>query len=284
MVGYHFDKPMITSTLIAAGFGLIVGVALGLTGGGGSIFAMPLLIYGLHLSPREAVPASLVAVGTTALVGGLQSIRAGLVVWQPTIMFVVGGVLGAPSGVYVAHLVPSEWIVTGFALFAAIVGTLMWIRAGTRPEETRIVRAEPERAGPICVLAPDGQLRFSAPCALVLTIAGLGTGFLSGLFGIGGGFLIVPTLIFVTCIGVHSAIATSLLIIAAIGFSGALGALAAGAIVWPVLIPFAIGGVLAMLAVRRFARRISGPQLQRVFSVLIVLVGVAMLIRSLVIA
>lgn len=277
---------MIVATLIAAGFGLVVGVALGLTGGGGSIFAMPLLIYGLHLSPREAVPASLVAVGTTALVGGLQSIRAGLIVWQPAIVFVIGGILGAPSGVYVAHLVPAEWIVTGFALFAAVIGTLMWTRARTRPDEARVVRAEPERpgAGPICVLTPDGQLRFSAPCALVLTVAGLGTGFLSGLFGIGGGFLIVPTLIFVTCIDVHSAIATSLLIIAAIGFSGALSALAAGAIVWPVLIPFAIGGVLAMLAVRRLARRISGPRLQRVFSVLIVLVGVAMLIRSLVIS
>lgn len=275
---------MITSSLVAAGFGLVVGVALGLTGGGGSIFAMPLLIYGLHLSPREAVPASLVAVGTTALVGGLQSIRARLVVWQPAIVFVIGGILGAPSGVYVAHLVPAEWIVTGFAVFAAVVGTMMWTRARTRPDEARVVRKQPERSGasPICVLTPDDQLRFSAPCALVLTVAGLGTGFLSGLFGIGGGFLIVPTLIFVTSIGVHSAIATSLLIIAAIGFSGALSALAAGAIVWPILVPFAIGGVLAMLAVRRFARRISGPQLQRVFSVLIVLVGVAMLVRSLV--
>jgi uncharacterized protein len=276
---------MITSTLIAAGFGLVVGVALGLTGGGGSIFAMPLLIYGLHLSPREAVPASLVAVGTTALVGGLQSVRGGLVVWQPAIMFVIGGVLGAPSGVYVAHLVPPEWIVTGFALFATVIGTLMWMRARTRPEESAVVRAEPEysKAGPICVLAPDGQMRFSAPCAFLLTFAGLGTGFLSGLFGIGGGFLIVPTLMLVTCIGVHRAIATSLFIIAAIGFSGALSAVAAGAIVWPVLIPFAIGGVLAMLAARRFARRISGPQLQQIFSVLIVLVGVAMLIRTLVI-
>lgn len=274
---------MITSTLVAAGFGIVVGLALGLTGGGGSIFALPLLIYGLQMSPREAVPVSLVAVGMTALVGALHSIRAGLVVWQPAIMFVIGAVLGVPAGIYAAHFVPSEWIVTGFALLAAVIGTLMWIRARTRPEEAGAVRAEPEHstAGPVCVLAPDGQLRFSAPCALVLTVTGLGTGFLSGLFGVGGGFLIVPTLMLVTCITVHSAVATSLLIIAAIGFSGALSAVAAGTIVWPVLLPFVTGGVLAMFAARRFAGRISGPQLQRVFSLLIVLVGVAMLISSL---
>lgn len=275
---------MISLTLIAAGYGIIVGLALGLTGGGGSIFAMPLLIYGLHLSPREAVPVSLVAVGTTALVGGLQSIRGGLVVWQPAIMFVIGAVLGAPGGVYAAHFVPPDWIVTGFALLAAVIGALMWIRSRSRPEEADAIRAEPEysSAGPVCVLAPDGQLRFTAPCAFVLAVSGLGTGFLSGLFGVGGGFLIVPTLMLVTCITVHSAVATSLLIIAAIGLSGAVSALVAGTIVWPVLLPFAAGGVLAMLAARRFARHISGARLQRVFSVLIVLVGIAMLISSIV--
>jgi hypothetical protein len=114
----------------------------------------------------------------------------------------------------------------------------------------------------------------------VLTVAGLGTGFLSGLFGVGGGFLIVPMLILVTCITVHAAVATSLLVIAAIGFSGALSALVAGTIVWPVLLPFAAGGALAMLFARRFAGRISGPLLQRVFSAVIVLVGVSMLIAS----
>jgi len=198
-------------------------------------------------------------------------------------MFIIGAVVGAPGGVYVAHLLPSEWIVIGFALLASVIGTLMWLRVRARPDEAEAVRAEPaySKSGPVCVLAPDGQLRFSAPCALVLTIAGIGTGFLSGLFGVGGGFLIVPTLVLVTCITVHSAVATSLLIIAAIGLSGALSALAAGTIVWPVLLPFAAGGMVAMLVARRFARRISGPQLQRGFSVLIVLVGLAMLITSL---
>jgi hypothetical protein len=80
--------------------------------------------------------------------------------------------------------------------------------------------------------------------------------------------------------GVHSAVATSLLIISAIGFAGAASAVAAGRVSWSLLLPFAVGGAIAMLVGRKFAQRMAGPLLQRVFSVLIVLVGAAMLIRS----
>ncbi len=275
---------MILFVVTAAIFGAIVGLALGLTGGGGSIFAMPLLIYGLHLAPTQAVPISLVAVGMTALVGALHSIRAGLVIWQPAIMFVIGGIVGAPLGVWTSQFFATAMIVIGFALLAVVVGSLMWIRAKARPEEARAVRAEPEGSdgGPVCVLAPDGQLRYSAPCAIVLAAAGVGTGFLSGLFGVGGGFLIVPALIFVTRMGVHSAVASSLLIIAAIGFSGAAGAIVAGAIDWTILLPFVVGGASAMLLSRRFARRIAGPALQRIFAAIIVLVGILMLSQALI--
>jgi len=273
---------MILVTLIAIGFGLIVGLALGLTGGGGAIFAMPLLIYGLGLSPTEAVPISLVAVASTALVGAFQSARSGLVLWQATVAFTVGGVVGAPLGITVAHFVPADWIVTGFGLLALVIGGLMWLRARKHPDESDAIRAAAQGSdnGPICVLAPDGQLRFSAPCAFVLSVVGVSTGFLSGLFGVGGGFLIVPALVLVTRMGVHNAVATSLLIISAIGFSGAAGALMHGGLEWPILVPFTFGGAVAMLAGRRFARRVAGPTLQRGFALLIGLVGIAMLVQG----
>jgi uncharacterized membrane protein YfcA len=273
---------MLIETIIATGFGAIVGLALGLTGGGGSIFAMPALIYGLQIAPAEAVPISLVAVGMTALVGALHAIRARLVIWQPTIMFVIGGVIGAPLGIATAHYIPAQWIVTGFAALALTIGTLMWLRVRGRPHEAGAVRASPEggEGGAICVLAPDGQLRFTAPCAFVLSVVGIGTGFLSGLFGVGGGFLIVPALVLVTRMGVHNAVATSLLIISAIGFAGAASSVLHGNVNWPILLPFAAGGAVAMLTGRRFAHRVAGPTLQRVFSVLIVLVGLSMLFHN----
>jgi uncharacterized membrane protein YfcA len=267
--------------VVAAGFGAVVGLALGLTGGGGSIFAMPMLIYGLSLPPAQAVPISLVTVGVTAMVGGIHSIRARLVVWQPTVMFAAGGIIGTPLGLAAARFIAPRWLVAGFAVIALTVGLVMWIRVRTHPEQAEVVRAGPEGSdgGPVCVLAPDGQLRFTAPCAAVLACAGLGTGILSGLFGVGGGFLIVPALMLVTRMGAHHAVGTSLLIISAIGFAGVASAILNGELNWAILLPFTAGGAVAMMGSRLFARRVSGPALQKAFSVLVVLVGISMLIE-----
>jgi uncharacterized protein len=274
---------MLVQASVALGFGAVVGVALGLTGGGGSIFAVPLLIYGLGVAPADAVAISLLAVAATALVGALQSLRHGLVVWQPSLLFALGGIVGAPAGHFLARLANPRWIVAAFALLALAVGSLMWRASRAHPDQAAAIRARAYAAGggPVCVLAPDGQLRFSAPCALVLLLIGIGTGFLSGFFGVGGGFLIVPALVLVTRMGVHRAVATSLLIISAIGLAGAAGAIWHGGIAWNVLVPFAAGGVAAMLAARSFAAQVAGPPLQKIFATCIVLVGVAMLIATL---
>lgn len=267
----------------AVASGGVVGLALGLTGGGGSIFAVPLLIYALGLQPEKAIPISLVAVALTALVGAVQSVRHGLAVWQPALIFAVGGVVGAPLGLHVATFVEADWLVAGFGLLALSIGSLMWRASRRAPERAAVVRARSDAGdqGPVCQLAPDGQLRFTAPCAFALSLTGIGTGFLSGLFGVGGGFLIVPALIAVTRMGIHRAVATSLLIITAIGFAGAATAMWQGRIDWTVLAPFALGGAVGMIGGRRLAARLAGPRLQRIFSLLIVCVGAAMLVDSL---
>jgi uncharacterized membrane protein YfcA len=259
-------------------YGALVGVALGLTGGGGSILAVPLLVFGLGVLPADAVAMSLVAVAATALVGATQSLRHGLVVWQPSLIFAAGGMLSAPAGGAAALHVPHDALVAAFALLAVTVGSLMWRTARRNPAQASAVRAVAlaPGSGPVCVLAPDGQLRFTAPCAAVLAAIGLVTGFLSGLLGVGGGFLIVPALVLVTRMGVHRAVATSLLIIALIGMSGAAMAVWQSRIDWAVLAPFAAGGALAMVATRTFAARVAGPKLQQAFAVIIVLVGFGM--------
>lgn len=272
----------ILAVLAALVSGAVVGVALGLTGGGGSIFAVPLLIYGLGVLPADAVAMSLAAVAMTAFVGAAQSLRHGLVVWQPTILFAAGGALTAPVGATIGHRADPQWLVAAFALLAVTVGTLMWRASRTHPEQAAAVRALPRAPGrgPVCVLAPDGQLRFTAPCALALALAGVGTGFLSGLLGVGGGFLIVPALVFVTRMGVHRAVATSLLVISVIGVAGAATALWQGRIDWGVLAPFAAGGAVTMIATRSFAARVAGPALQRTFAVCVIVVGLGMLAAS----
>jgi uncharacterized membrane protein YfcA len=269
---------MIVPALAALACGAVVGVALGLTGGGGSIFAVPLLIYGLGVLPADAVAISLVAVAATAAVGAAHTLRYGLVVWQPSILLALGGVLSAPVGTAVGQRADPQWHVAAFALLAVVVGALMWRASRTHPAQASAVRALPRApgSGPICVLAPDGQLRFTAPCAFALALVGVGTGFMSGLLGVGGGFLIVPSLVLVTRMGVHRAVATSLVIITMIGAAGAATAVWQGRIDWSVLAPFAVGGALMMIVTRLFAARVAGPALQRGFAVSIVLVGVAM--------
>ena len=209
--------------------------------------------------------------------------RHGLVVWQPTLLFVLGGVLGAPFGSSMARQAEPIWLIVGFAALAITVGAVMWRTSLTHPGQATAVRAQPYGlgSGPICVLAPDGQLRFSAPCAMVLALIGIGTGFLSGLLGVGGGFLIVPALVLITRMGVHRAVATSLLIISVIAVAGAAGMIWQRRIEWDVLVPFAAGGAVMMIVARSFAPRVAGPALQRVFASSIIVVGVAMLVESL---
>ena len=268
--------------LLTIGTGVIVGLALGLTGGGGSIFAVPLLIYVLGVAPAQAVPVSLAAVALTALAGAIHAIRAGLPAWTPALVFAAGGAIGSPFGIGLARRLDERVIVGGFALLAMIVGIAMWLRTRRKPDDSFAVRArpEPDGTGPVCSLTPEGQLRFNAPCAAVLTAVGIGTGLLSGLFGVGGGFLIVPALVTITRMGIHRAVATSLIVIAAIGFAGAAGALWTGQLTWPVLLPFAAGGMLGMLLGRMGAARVSGPRLQQAFAGLVVMTGVIMLAEA----
>jgi uncharacterized protein len=279
-------RPMLTTAVsiaAAVASGGLVGLALGLTGGGGSIFAVPLLIYVLGLPPDEAIPVSLIAVAATALVGAAQTVRSGLAMWRAAVLFAGGGVVAAPAGLAVAAHIDGRYLVAGFGLLACTIGALMWHRARVAPREAAAVRARTYEAdgGPICVLAAEGELRFTAPCAVMLAVAGIGTGFLSGLFGVGGGFLIVPALVLITRMGIHRAVATSLVVIAAIGLAGAAPAVWQGRIDSSVVLPFIAGGAAAMLAGRALAERLAGPRLQKLFATIIALVGIAMLLDGL---
>lgn len=267
------------ATLLPVIFGIVVGLSLGLTGGGGSIFAVPLLIYGIGMAPLQAVPVSLVAVALTSMIGAVQTFRERLPVWPPAVVFSLGGMIGAPIGVMCARLVDESWIILGFAVLAVSVGAYMWRRALLDPAAAAVVRANVHGtdAGAVCRLTPDGNFRFGTPCAVVLTTVGIGTGILSGLFGVGGGFLIVPMLVFITRMGIHRAVATSLVIISVIGLTGAVTALWHGEIMWGTLLPFVAGGAAGMMSGRYLAARIAGDTLQEIFAGIIILLGVGML-------
>lgn len=276
---------MIILTII---FGIVVGLALGLTGGGGSILAVPLLIYGLGLGTKAAISTSLAAVALTAVVGATDAWRAGLVELRVALVFAVTGMLAAPVGVLLGDSISDAVILISFSLLMLAVGTRMFVRARSTPSESGVVRAglshseELDTDGPVCRYSDDGVLRLNAPCSAVLSVVGLVVGFLSGLFGVGGGFLIVPALLLVTQMSIHRAVATSLLVITLISTTG-IGAsiLSDRELPWLTTTLFVIGGIGGMLLGRRFAARLAGPVLQQGFAVTIVLMGSAMLITHL---
>jgi uncharacterized membrane protein YfcA len=263
--------------------GVFVGLSLGLTGGGGSNFAVPLLIYAIGMAPSQAMPASLASVAIIAAIGASHAIRNNLITWKPTLIFAVGGMVGSPLGLKLAHGLDEQLLLKGFAVLALLVGSSMWWRAWRNPQESNVVRALPENdinaAGPVCSVAQDGKLTFTAPCSVALALAGLTTGLLAGFFGVGGGFIIVPALMLIIRMGIHSAVATSLVIIALTGFTGSVYAILKDSIVWSVMLLFAFGGVIGMLIGRHWAAKIAGPLLQKVFATAVVLTASAILLK-----
>jgi uncharacterized membrane protein YfcA len=269
-------------------FGTIVGFSLGLTGGGGSIFAVPLLVYGLGIGPNEAVGISLAAVGATALFGFFQRLRSGEVEIHTGLIFAVAGMAGAPIGSWINGQLPGPLLLLSFSALMVLVASRMWIKASSRPADSLAVRApiEPipsDEPGPTCRRDPSGRLRMSTPCALLLAAVGLVTGVLSGLFGVGGGFVIVPALVLVSGMGVHRAVATSLLVIALIGGSGVFSLLMADRpLPLGITAQFIAGGLIGMVLGTRLGRHLSGPRLQKVFAGAILAVAAYIMLQSLI--
>jgi len=254
-------------------FGVLVGLALGLTGGGGSIFAVPLLIYGLDVAPKSAVAISLGAVAITAAFGAIEGWFRGLVELRAALIFAVAGMAAAPLGVYIGGQVSDSLVVFSFAGLMMAVAIRMALQSRREPGQASVVRSKfaddaVNDPGTVCQYNPDGQLRLNAPCSAALAGVGLLVGVLSGFFGVGGGFLIVPALILITTMGIHRAVATSLLVITLIGLSG-LGsaALSGREIDWALTGLFIVGGIGGMFSGRVLARFLAGATLQLVFSI-----------------
>lgn len=263
-------------------FGVLVGLSLGLTGGGGAIFAVPLLVYGLGLDTRDAVAISLAAVGTTSFVGFLHRWHLGEVEVRTGLLFAIAGMLGAPIGTWFASLIPEFIILLLFAGLMVIVAARMWHHA-SRPVVTK-QRCPPSDSAsePTCQRDAFGILVMNSRCAVLLLGTGVLTGILSGAFGVGGGFVIVPALILFSGMVIHRAVGTSLMVITLVSVSGVASQLWAGRTISPtVTILFVIGGIAGMFAGQRIGRRLSGPTLQKVFVMAILVVAVFVIMRNL---
>jgi uncharacterized protein len=270
----------------AVAAGGVAGLSMGLTGGGGAIFAVPMLVYWLGVDPRSAVGVSLVTVATTAIVGAFERARLGQVDLRTGLLFAAAGMLAAPVGSLVGGAIPEPALLVAFAVLMLTVAHLMWHKASVpamrlAPSDTFATTAEANR-GPTCARDPEGRLRLTTRCGVLLSAVGLVVGLLSGLFGVGGGFLIVPGLVTFASMGLTRAVGTSLLVMALVGTAGVAGQLAEGRVIpLDVTLGFLAGSIPALFAGSILGRRLPGPVLAKVFAVAMLGVGLFVIARTL---
>jgi hypothetical protein len=266
-------------------FGCIVGFALGLTGGGGGVFAVPLLVYGLAVAPRGAVGISLASVGGTALFGAVPRLVRGEVELRTGVLFVVAGMIGAPLGSYLSTLIPEQVLLVMFAVLMLVVAQRMWAKTKNPSLPSGVCNTEtlPSRDRSACQRDEDGKLRLTSNCARLLVLVGLMTGVLSGMFGVGGGFVIVPALVLFSGMAIHQAVATSLFVIVLVSVSGVASHLANGnELSLETTLQFLVGGFAGMWLGGIVAKRLKGPTLQKTFAVAVVLVATFVIFKSVV--
>ncbi|MEJ8810471.1 sulfite exporter TauE/SafE family protein [Variovorax ureilyticus] len=265
--------------LLGFGLGTVVGFILALTGAGGGILAVPLLVFGLHMSIMQAAPVGLIAVGAASAFGAVLGLRKRLVRYRAAALIGVTGMLLAPLGLRLGRVIPNAPLMVAFSFVLAWVAWRMFNQARRDAGPRSEVHASSKLP---CVLRPgEGRLIWTLPCAWVLAGTGVVSGLLSGLLGVGGGFVIVPSLSRYTNVAMPGIFATSLAVIALVSVGGVASAAWQGSIVWPIAIPFAVGAVAALLAGRLVAARLAGARLQQAFAVISGAVSVLLLARGL---
>lgn len=263
--------------LLAPLLGAIVGLILALSGAGGGIIAVPLLVIGLGLPMREAAPIGLIAVGAAAALGAVLGLRRGILRYRAAALIGAFGVLTAPLGVWLAQHLPNRPLMVVFAALLLWTAWKTWQRSrrGHSPAELPAELRQP------CQLNPQaGRLDWTLPCARALAGTGALSGLLSGLLGVGGGFVIVPALNRYSNLPMPSVLATSLGVIALVAVGGIASAAWQGSIVWSVALSFGAGAVTGLLIGQTIAARLAGSHIQRSFALVCVLAAVLLCLRA----
>ena len=258
--------------MLTAALGALIGLVLALTGAGGGVLAIPLLVFGLHLPVQQAAPVGLLAVGLASALGAVLTLRQGMVRYRAAALIGTAGMVVAPLGVVLAQYIPNRPLLGAFALVLILSAWRMLHKPAHWGSEQPSV--------PCHVSATDHRLTWNLPFARALAGTGLVSGLMSGLLGVGGGFVIIPALARYTDIETRSIQATSLAVIALVSFSGVTTAAVRGSMPWSVATPFALGAVAALLLGRLWAQKLNPKRLQQAFAWFTLAVALLMLARA----
>ena len=252
--------------LLATGSGALVGLVLGLVGGGGSILAVPLLVYVVGVStPHIAIGTSAIAVAVSALANLAGHAKAGRVKWRCALVFATAGTVGAALGSTFGKQFDGERLLILFGALMIVIAALMfWRRDAAGDGEVRLTR-------------------LTAPGLVPPLMAyGVGVGALAGFFGIGGGFLVVPGIVAATGMPLIFAIGSSLVSVFAFGLTTATNYAFSGLIDWVLVAFFIGGGIVGGIVGQRIAGRMAERKqaLATIFAVVVALVGAYVIWRG----
>lgn len=256
--------------------GVLVGTLMGLTGAGGGILGVPVLVFGLGWTMQQAAPVALVAMAGAAAIGAIEGFRRKLVRYRAATLMAITGVLMTPLGVRVAHVLPQRWLLAAFAAIMLVVS----VRLLAQPAGE--AGLESENPGAWARMNPaTGRLDWTWTTAVVMGAIGAATGFLTGALGVGGGFLMVPMLRRFTDISMHGIVATSLMVIALVSTGGVGAAVLQGATLpMEITVMFAGATAAGMVIGRLLGKRLAPVPLQRGFALLLLAVALALLAKA----
>lgn len=267
--------------LAVAPLGLLIGLSLGALGAGGSVLAVPALVYVAGETARRATTTSLLVVGAAALVGMAAHYRAGRVRVGTGLAFGLAGVGGTVAGSLVNRHVDPNLLLLAFSVLVLIAAWRMVVGCPTCTqvgELRELSRSRPvTRAGPIALLLHQ-ELDLQA--TVVVLAAGTGIGFLTGLFGVGGGFVVVPALTLLLGLNMQQAIGTSLLVIAINSAAALVARAATTSIDWGIALPFTLAAMVGVLAGKKVATRLDAQRSLRWFAGVLVAVAVFTAVRA----
>lgn len=255
--------------------GAVVGLIMGLTGAGGGILAVPALVYTQGFSMQQAMPMALLAVSSAAMIGAMEGLMRKLVRYRAAILMAVAGSLPTLLGVRVAQHMSQQALMLVFALVLSVVAIrlIVQLRSPDCDDDKRAAMAR--------INSSTGRFDWTFKTGAVIAGIGAVSGFMTGLLGVGGGFIIVPMLRHYTNASMHVAVATSLLVVSIVGSMGVGSALLSGAHL-PLTLSalFVLTTVVGMLLARRIAVTLSPKKVQMIFVAVLVCVASSLVYRA----
>ncbi len=263
-------------SLLASPLGFLIGLSLGALGGGGSILAVPALVYAAGQDPKSATTTSLVLVTITALIGIIPHWRAGHVRMAAGTVFGLAGIGGSLLGSIWNEAVDADVLLLAFSMLMLVAAYAMWRRLQRQPATPPVRSAGAAAASPEQLRTDPNHasaVRLDLPTAVKVVLAGSFIGLLTGFFGVGGGFVIVPALVLALGFSMPDAVGTSLIVIAVNSTVALATRLPSGSIEWATVIPFTIASLIGVFVGSRLASTRDPSFLQKWFVILLVVVA-----------